>query len=95
MGYDERAPGKGVITPESKRAGTEEQSEVLTQDFAEKYRSAEGSLIYYSGVVEIISYAIIELARDLRAPAVEDWHDLTRVARYLFEKQGYAVEILI
>ena len=90
VGYGEdRAPGKSVSTPGLKRTGNEIHNQ---QDPDEtSYRPAVGSLIYYSLDIELLAYTVKELARGLQKPTPEDWADLKRCARWLWDHQDMAV----
>ena len=89
VGYDERAPGREVLTPGVKRTGSPEDEQELEADRAAGYRSATGSLIYYMQDREEIAFSVKELARSIHNPREGEWHDLTRLARFLFNSHDY------
>ena len=86
---EEKVPGRSVPTPGVKRDNADENDEFIKN--VEDYRSATGSLIYYSLDVEVLTFCVKELARGLQAPTVGDWQDLKRCARWLWTHQDMVV----
>ena len=92
VGFDARAPTAKTSTPGLKRpAGAESEAEPLDEEQTSRYRSAVGSLVYFSGDVAPVAFAIKELARRLHAPTRQDWMDLVRCARFLWPLRKHVV----
>ena len=89
VGYDKQAPGKVPPTPGVKRPTGKADPSPIAKVFG--YRSATGSLIYLSQDIEIIAFAVKELARKLHLPCEDDWFDLTRLCRFMSDKGEYSV----
>ena len=81
---------KAVDTPGVRRSN-KEIDDTLDERPDSAYRSNVGSLIYYSGDVEPIAFAVKELARKLHAPKANDWMDLARCTKFLVGKEDFAV----
>ena len=73
------------------RHWTEEDEQELQDEEAKIFRSCVGSLIYLSSDVEVIAFAVKELARHLSKPTRKDYRDLTRVAKFLRDKGEHVV----
>jgi len=54
------------------------------------YRSCVGKLIHLSLDVEMIAYAVKELARNLSAPDASSWCAVSRLVRFMTGKEGFA-----
>ena len=88
---DSRPPGKDTSTPGVKRHPSDEEEQPLPPEQGSRFRSAVGSLIYLSTDRWGVLYATKALARHMQQPRIADWHDLTRVARYLWGTKGWVV----
>jgi len=87
---EDRVPGRSVSTPSVKRLGTTAEDEPIEQ--VSVFRSAVGSLIYFSMDVEVLTFCVKELARALQKPLLSDWLDLKRTARWLWDHADIVIE---
>ena len=80
---------KTAATPGVKRSHPEPETHrvELTQT---QFRSVVGKYIHLSLDVEVIAYAVKELARRLSDPQPEDWCSATRLTRFLIGKEQFA-----
>eukprot|EP00971_Amphidinium_carterae_P328624 6460598-Amphidinium_carterae.1 len=83
----------GVVTPGVERQWTKEDEQELDAEAATKYRSAVGSLLYLSQVIEESAFSMKECARSLSGPRKGDWLNLSRVVKWLCHKTGWGVHL--
>jgi len=86
---EDRVPGRVVATPGIKR-NPEPGGDLPSSEPATAYRSAVGSMTYYSLDMELLTFAVKELARGLHTPTCDDWNDLKRLGRWAWENQDVA-----
>ena len=82
---------KPAATPSVKRQV--EEADTYTVELSNtQYRSVTGRFIHLSLDVEIIAYAVKELARRLSDPQPTDWCSATRLTRFLNGKEDWATQ---
>ena len=75
---------KAVTTPSTKRGS--EDSPVLSQEEATKYRALVARANYLAQDRVDIGYPVKELCRKMSKPTTADWEALKRLGRYLIDK---------
>ena len=89
VGYDDKCPTVAA-TPGVKRPWDDEN--MRDAEEPSTFRSAVGALMHYSSDVEVIAFAVKELAREMHRPTVRGWMSLTRLGRYLHDKVNWVIE---
>ena len=84
VGFDSEPP-KDVPTPGAKRPASDTSGDGPC-DYHKEYMSAVGSLIFFAGDVEIITFPVKELARAIHGSTWNDWWDLKRLAAWLYHR---------
>ena len=91
LGFDERPPVNRVSSPGVKRPQGTAEDKPLSPADTTRFRSATGSLVYYSTDVLPPTFAVKELARRLHAPTDRDWCDLARAGRWLWHRREHVI----